>query len=104
METNIKIYTCANNTCITGDVPIIRSVISIGHYRPLFLLSVSVLSERCNWYCNKCTNNVISCDYNIINCFHDTHKYRENTNFWKNQKSEGGYNIGLVSVIGTYLK
>ena len=25
-----------------------------------------VISERCNRYCNECTNNVISCDYNVI--------------------------------------
>ena len=46
--------------------PIIRSVFGISHYWPLFVVSVSLLSEKCNRYCNKCTNNVISCDYNII--------------------------------------
>ena len=55
-----------------SDAPIIGSVIGIGHYWPLFLVSVSVISDR---YCNKCTNNVISCDYSIINCFYDTHNY-----------------------------
>ena len=37
----------------------------------VFLVSVSVISERCNRYCNKCTNNVIYCDNNIINCLFD---------------------------------
>ena len=59
----------------TSDAPIIGSVIGIGHYRPLCLILVSVISERFNRYCKKCTNNVISCDYSIINCFYDTHNY-----------------------------
>ena len=54
------------------------SVISIGHYQPLFLVAVLVISERCNWYCKKCTNNVISYDHSIINWFYDTQNYREN--------------------------
>ena len=61
----------------------------------LFLVSVSIISERCKRYC---TNNAIFCDYNIINHFYDTHNYR-----WKSQKPEAGYNIGSVSVIGTYM-
>ena len=56
----------------TNDAPIIGSVIGIGHYRPLCLILVLVISER---YCKTCTNNVISCDYSIIDCFHDTHNY-----------------------------
>ena len=47
------------------------------------------------------TNNVISCDYNIINHFYDTHNRKCS---FSNQKPEGRYNITLVSVIGTYLK
>ena len=31
-----------------SGVPIIGAVIGIGHYQPLFLLLVSVISERCN--------------------------------------------------------
>ena len=67
--TQLLLYTWSSNA------PIIASVDSISHYWPLFLASVSVISERCNRYCNKCTNNVISCDYNIINYFYDTHNY-----------------------------
>ena len=51
---------------IISNAPIIGLVIGIGHYLPLFLVSVSGISEICNCYCNKHTNNVISCDYNII--------------------------------------
>ena len=47
----------------------------IGHYQPLFLVLVLDISERYNQYCKKCINNVISSDYNIINCFHDKHNY-----------------------------
>ena len=47
----------------------------IGHYQPLFLVLVLDISERCNQYCKKSINNVISSDYNIINCFHDKHNY-----------------------------
>ena len=64
-----------NNT--TTDALIIRLVIDIGHYWSLFLVSVSVISERCNRYCNKCTNNVISCEYSIINCFYDNHNHEK---------------------------
>ena len=60
---------------IISDALIIGLVIGIGHYQPLFLVLVSVISGRCNQYCKKCTNNVISCDYSIINCFYDTHNY-----------------------------
>ena len=56
-----------------SDVPIMGSVIGIGHYWPLFL--VSVISEQCNRYCKKCTNYVISCDCSINNCLYDTHNY-----------------------------
>ena len=50
------------------------------------LISDSAISERCNRYCKKCTNNVISCDYSIINGIYDTQK---NAHFqWKNQKPE----------------
>ena len=44
-----------------SDVPIIGSVIGIGHYWPLFLVLVlvSAISEQCNRYCKKCTNYVI---------------------------------------------
>ena len=45
-------------------MPIIESVID--HYWPLFLVSVSITSGMCNQYFTKCTNNVISCDYNIL--------------------------------------
>ena len=51
-----------NNQLIVSDAPIIGLVIGIGHYRPLFLVSVSVIYETCNRYCKKCTNNVISGD------------------------------------------
>ena len=54
---------------------IIGSVIGIGHYQALFLISVLVICERFNQYCKKCNNNVISCDYIIINYFYDTHNY-----------------------------
>ena len=65
-------------------------------YQPLF--SVSVISERC-------TNNVISCDYSIINCLYDNHNYWENAHFhWNNQKPEGKYNNRSLLVVGTYLK
>ena len=66
---------CYLNTSATNNnhAPIIGSVIGISDYRPLFLVSVSVIYERCNRYCKKCTNNVISCDYSIINCLCDTH-------------------------------
>ena len=38
-----------------SDVPIIGLIIGITHYRPLFfLISVSVISERCNQYYKKC--------------------------------------------------
>ena len=48
----------------------------IGHYQSLFLVLVLDISERCNQYCKKCINNVISSEYNIINyCFHDNHNY-----------------------------
>ena len=40
----------------TNDAAIIGSVIVIGHYWPLFLVSVSVISEGCNQYCIKCIN------------------------------------------------
>ena len=35
-------------------------------YQPLFLVSLSVISERCNQYCNMCTNNVIICTSLLI--------------------------------------
>ena len=44
------------------DAPIIGLVIGINHYRPLFLVSILVISERCTQYCKNYTNNVISCD------------------------------------------
>ena len=75
---------------ITSDVLIIGSVIGISqtHYWSLFLVLVSVISGRCNRYCKKCINNVISCDYDIINGFYDTHNYWVNSDFhWiRNQK------------------
>ena len=39
----------------------------IGHYQPLLLVLVLDISESCYQYCKKCTNNVISSDYSIIN-------------------------------------
>ena len=72
------------------------SVIGIG---PLFLMLVSVISECFNWYSDKCTNNVISCDN--IKFFYATRNYGENAHFhWKNQKPEVRQSIGLVLVIG----
>ena len=62
--------------CITSsDTLVTRLLVSIIYYQPLFLLSV--ISERCIQYCNKCTNacNVNFCDYNIMNRFYDTHSY-----------------------------
>ena len=44
------------NVVINRDALIIGLVFGIGHYRPLFQVLVSVISERCNQYCNKCTN------------------------------------------------
>ena len=71
-------------------------VVGIIHQWLLFLVSVSVISERCNQYC---TNNVIFCDYNIVNRFYDTHKYCENAHFSiRNQK------MNVISIIGTCLK
>ena len=40
---------------IDSDAPIIGSVIGIGHYWPLFLISVLVIFERCNRYCKIIT-------------------------------------------------
>ena len=51
-----------------NDAPIIVSTIGIG-------------LEKKKRYCNKCTNNVISCDYNIVNRFYDTHNYLGNAHF-----------------------
>ena len=54
------------------------------------IILVSVISEICNWYCNKCSNYVICFDYNVINRLYGTHKYWENNYFqWKDQKPEG---------------
>ena len=51
---------------------IIRLVIGISSYWQLFQVSVSLISERCNRYHNKVSNNIISFDYNIINCLYDS--------------------------------
>ena len=77
-----------------SDVPIIGLVIIIGHY---FYYVYWLNSVRCNQYCNKCTNNVISY---IINCFMIIiNKYWENAHFhWKNQKPEGRYNISYQCI------
>ena len=72
-------------------------IIDIGQYWALFL--VSVISERCNWYCSKCTSIVISCDYSIINCFYDTHNHWESARFhWKNQKPVGRFVYHLIGI------
>ena len=53
------LYNYVSQRVLVSDAPIIGSVISIVHYQPLFLLSVLVISERCNGYCKKCTSIVI---------------------------------------------
>ena len=65
---------------VISDAPIIGLVIGVSHYQPLFLVFVSVISERCNQYCNKCTNNN-NCDYSITNCFNDTHNFEQMLTF-----------------------
>ena len=45
-DEDIQVYSF--NKLIISDALTIESVIGIGHYRPLFLVSVSAISERCN--------------------------------------------------------
>ena len=72
---NMIIRSCISIIMYYRHVSTIESLIDISNYWPLFLVSISVISEQCNQYCKKCTNNVISSDYSIINCFYDTHNY-----------------------------
>ena len=62
-------------------------IFSIGIYR-LFLKDVTNIVK---------STSIMS--FLVINCLYDTHSYWKNAHFhWKNQKPEGRYNIGLVSV------
>ena len=74
-----------------SDVPIIRSVIGIAWSSFLVSVSVTCISKWCNQYWKTWTNNVISCDYSIINYLYIIRKYSFS------QKAEGRleYRIGI---------
>ena len=67
-------WTCSMHINIS-DVLIIASVIGISHHRPLFLVSVSVISDRCNRYIVISVPIMSFLGLYIIDCFHDIRNY-----------------------------